>query len=54
MIPRRVIDRPPSAELKPDQKDSDSLPDYPELDALLEILRYAHEQSIDLIIMTDK
>lgn len=34
-IPRRVIERPPSAELAPDQKDSDSLPPYPELDAIL-------------------
>ncbi|MFP5383911.1 MAG: NAD+ synthase [Gammaproteobacteria bacterium] len=34
-IPQRVIDRPPSAELAPDQKDSDSLPDYPVLDAIL-------------------
>lgn len=38
MIPQRVIDKPPSAELREDQKDSDSLPDYPELDAILEIL----------------
>jgi NAD+ synthase (glutamine-hydrolysing) len=28
IIPDRVITRPPSAELRPDQKDSDSLPDY--------------------------
>ncbi|MAR89486.1 MAG: NAD+ synthase [Pseudomonadota bacterium] len=35
-IPQRVIDRPPSAELAPDQKDEDSLPPYPELDAILE------------------
>jgi len=35
-IPQRVIDRPPSAELRPDQKDSDSLPEYPVLDAILE------------------
>ncbi len=34
-IPRRVIERPPSAELAPDQKDSDSLPDYAVLDELL-------------------
>ena len=34
----RVIEKPPSAELRADQKDSDSLPDYPELDAILEIL----------------
>nr|WP_321250275.1 NAD+ synthase [uncultured Ruegeria sp.] len=33
-----VIDKPPSAELREDQKDSDSLPDYPVLDAILEIL----------------
>ncbi len=36
VIPRRVIERPPSAELAPDQKDSDSLPDYALLDAILE------------------
>ncbi|MBV6415792.1 MAG: Glutamine-dependent NAD(+) synthetase [Steroidobacteraceae bacterium] len=34
-IPRRVIDRPPSAELRPDQKDSDSLPPYDVLDPIL-------------------
>ena len=38
VIPPRIIDKPPSAELRADQKDSDSLPDYPDLDALLEIL----------------
>ena len=35
-IPQRVIDRPPSAELAPDQKDTDSLPDYEILDDILE------------------
>lgn len=35
VIPARIIDKPPSAELRPDQKDSDSLPPYPVLDALL-------------------
>nr|WP_297460475.1 NAD+ synthase [uncultured Halomonas sp.] len=35
-IPERVISRPPSAELAPDQQDSDSLPDYDTLDAILE------------------
>jgi len=34
-IPQRVIDRPPSAELRPDQRDSDSLPPYEVLDAIL-------------------
>ncbi len=37
VIPQRVIDRPPSAELRPDQKDSDSLPPYEILDAILEL-----------------
>jgi NAD+ synthase (glutamine-hydrolysing) len=36
VIPERVITRPPSAELRPDQKDSDSLPDYGVLDPILE------------------
>ncbi len=35
-IPENSIDKEPSAELRPDQKDSDSLPDYEVLDALLE------------------
>ena len=35
-IPQRVIDRPPSAELAPDQKDTDSLPPYEMLDEILE------------------
>jgi NAD+ synthase (glutamine-hydrolysing) len=35
-VPRSIIDRPPSAELRPDQKDADSLPDYDTLDAILE------------------
>ncbi|MCK4710415.1 MAG: NAD+ synthase, partial [Gammaproteobacteria bacterium] len=36
-IPQRVIDRPPSAELAPDQKDEDSLPPYEVLDPILEM-----------------
>jgi NAD+ synthase (glutamine-hydrolysing) len=35
-VPRSIIERPPSAELRADQKDSDSLPDYDTLDAILE------------------
>ncbi|SHK88529.1 NAD+ synthase [Roseovarius marisflavi] len=38
VIAPRVIDKPPSAELRADQKDSDSLPDYPVLDGILDIL----------------
>jgi NAD+ synthase (glutamine-hydrolysing) len=49
IIPQRVIDRPPSAELAPDQKDEDSLPPYPVLDSILE--RYIeHDDSADSII----
>jgi NAD+ synthase (glutamine-hydrolysing) len=36
VIPQRIIDRPPSAELRPDQKDTDSLPPYDVLDPILE------------------
>ena len=35
-IPQRVIDRPPSAELAPDQTDQDNLPPYEELDEIIE------------------
>jgi NAD+ synthase len=35
VIPERVITRPPSAELRPDQKDTDSLPDYDILDVVM-------------------
>ncbi len=42
VIPDRVIERPPSAELAPDQLDQDTLPPYPILDDLLE--RYIEKQ----------
>lgn len=35
-IPENTLTKPPSAELRPDQKDTDSLPEYPVLDAILE------------------
>jgi NAD+ synthase (glutamine-hydrolysing) len=35
-VPRSIIDRPPSAELREDQRDADSLPDYDTLDAILQ------------------
>ena len=48
-IPERIITRPPSAELRPDQTDQDSLPEYEVLDAIL--ARYMeHDQSIDEIV----
>lgn len=49
IIPRRIITRPPSAELRPDQKDQDSLPPYEVLDAILE--RYMEDdESIETIV----
>jgi NAD+ synthase (glutamine-hydrolysing) len=48
-IPERIITRPPSAELRADQTDQDSLPPYEVLDAILE--RYMeNDQSIDEIL----
>ncbi|MEO1639772.1 MAG: NAD+ synthase [Pseudomonadota bacterium] len=38
VIPTAIIDKPPSAELRPDQKDEDSLPPYDVLDGILEML----------------
>jgi len=37
VIPARVLTKPPSAELRPDQKDSDSLPEYDLLDPILKM-----------------
>jgi NAD+ synthase (glutamine-hydrolysing) len=48
-IPERIITRPPSAELRPDQKDQDSLPPYEVLDGILE--RYMeNDESMETII----
>ncbi|MBT9596512.1 MAG: NAD+ synthase [Vitreoscilla sp.] len=49
VIPERIITRPPSAELRPDQKDQDSLPPYEVLDAIL--ARYMEDdQGIEEIV----
>ena len=49
LVPENTIDKPPSAELRPDQKDSDSLPEYYLLDAILH--GYVEEgQSISTLI----
>jgi NAD+ synthase (glutamine-hydrolysing) len=49
VIPARVIERPPSAELRPDQQDTDSLPPYDILDPVLQ--HYVeHDLSVDEII----
>ena len=49
VIPPRVIDKPPSAELRPDQKDEDSLPPYPVLDAILDGLVEQELSVADLV-----
>ena len=46
LIPQNIIDKAPSAELRYDQKDSDSLPDYSELDKILYAL-IEEQKSID-------
>jgi NAD+ synthase (glutamine-hydrolysing) len=49
VIPKRIITRPPSAELRPDQKDQDSLPPYEVLDGILQ--RYMEDdQGIEEIV----
>ena len=50
-IPERIITRPPSAELRPDQKDQDSLPEYEVLDAIIE--RYMENDRSPAEIVAD-
>ena len=49
VIPENIIRKPPSAELRPDQKDEDSLPPYPVLDAILLGL-VEHEKSVEQVV----
>ncbi len=49
VMPDAIITRPPSAELRPDQKDEDSLPPYPVLDGILLGL-VEHEKSVDQLV----
>lgn len=49
VIPPQVIDKPPSAELREDQRDDDSLPPYPELDAVLDGLIERDASVADLV-----
>lgn len=51
VIPERIITRPPSAELREDQTDQDSLPEYEVLDAILEHLM-EHNDSVEAIVNT--
>lgn len=56
LIPRATIEKPPSAELRPEQRDTDSLPPYDVLDPILEAYverywsaeRIAEEQGVDV------
>ncbi|MFM8375875.1 MAG: NAD+ synthase [Phenylobacterium sp.] len=48
-LPERILTKPPSAELRPDQKDQDSLPEYSDLDAILHGL-VEEEASLDAIV----
>lgn len=48
-IPPNSIDKPPSAELRPDQKDTDSLPDYALLDQLLDAYVSGDHSAADLV-----
>jgi NAD+ synthase len=49
VMPERVITKPPSAELKPNQTDQDSLPPYDILDAILECLIEKRQSVADII-----
>lgn len=49
VIPQNIIDRPPSAELKPDQKDQDSLPPYEVLDAIIEAYMERDESPREIV-----
>lgn len=51
VIPRAIIDKPPSAELRPDQKDTDSLPEYDLLDQILR--RYIELDEAPRVIIED-
>jgi NAD+ synthase (glutamine-hydrolysing) len=49
LIPRTIFDRPPTAELKPDQKDEDTLPPYPVLDMVLEAYIENDKSALEII-----
>jgi NAD+ synthase (glutamine-hydrolysing) len=49
-IPERIIERPPSAELAPDQQDSDSLPDYEVLDKIIELYVEQDKSKTEIVL----
>jgi NAD+ synthase (glutamine-hydrolysing) len=53
-VPEAVLTKPPSAELRPDQKDTDSLPDYEILDPMLQLYVEAHLSSSEIAKRLDQ
>ena len=49
IVPQRVLEKPPSAELRPDQKDEDSLPPYEVLDQILERYLVEHQSAQTIV-----
>jgi len=49
LIPQSTLEKPPSAELRPDQTDQDSLPDYDTLDAILDRMVGMHQDAEEII-----
>jgi NAD+ synthase (glutamine-hydrolysing) len=49
VIPRTILTKPPSAELRPDQKDTDSLPPYDVLDPILEAYVERYETTAQIV-----
>jgi NAD+ synthase/NAD+ synthase (glutamine-hydrolysing) len=49
VVPRAIIDKAPSAELRPDQTDQDSLPPYDELDGILKLLVEEHRGADEIV-----
>ena len=54
VIPENTITKPPSAELRPDQKDSDSLPEYAVLDAILKAYLHHHKDAAQIATALDQ
>jgi NAD+ synthase (glutamine-hydrolysing) len=48
IIPQAIIDKPPSAELRPDQKDQDSLPPYEVLDGILKLYLFKNLSAAEI------
>jgi len=49
IIPKNIVDKPPTAELRENQKDTDSLPPYPELDPVIKLVVESHLSKADIV-----